>query len=99
MPSSGDDTVAREPAPAEAEDTGRRFGLSLWLCGAVIAGDQLSKALIRSSLSPFESRTIIPGVLDFIHVQNTGVAFGILNDAVMNQRVKAVLTKIGRAHV
>ena len=58
----------------------------------MVAADQLSKALIRASLAPFESRTIIPDLLDFIHVQNRGVAFGILNDAVIHQGVKAVLT-------
>jgi signal peptidase II len=84
--------LAHDGTAPEGEETSRRFGLSLWVCAAVIAVDQLTKALVKSTLSPFESRTIIPGVLDFIHVQNTGVAFGILNDAVMNQRVKALLT-------
>ena len=74
------------------EDTRRRFGLSLWLCGVVIVADQITKALVRASLAPFESRTIIPDLLDFIHVQNRGVAFGILNDVSMPQGVKAVLT-------
>ncbi len=75
-----------------AHEVGRRFGLSLWICGLVIAADQLAKALIRSTLAPFESRTIIPGFLDLIHVQNTGVAFGILNESRMNLQVKSVLT-------
>jgi signal peptidase II len=81
-------------ATAGNEDAVHRpgFGLSLWLCAAVIAVDQLTKALVRSSLMPFESRTIIPGLLDFIHVQNAGVAFGFLNESPMNHRVKAVLT-------
>jgi hypothetical protein len=38
------------------------------------------------------SVTIIPGLLDFIHVQNSGVAFGILNDAAMNHQLKSILT-------
>ena len=58
----------------------------------MIAADQLAKALVRSTLAPFESRTIIPGLLDFIHVQNTGVAFGILNDSTMNHQLKSMLT-------
>jgi signal peptidase II len=70
----------------------RRFGLSPLLCVAVIAADQIAKGLIRARLAPFESRTIIPGLLDFIHVQNAGVAFGILNDAAMNHQLKAVIT-------
>jgi signal peptidase II len=68
------------------------LGLSLWLCATVIAIDQLTKALVRSTLAPFESRTIVPGLLDFIHVQNAGVAFGILNESPMNHQLKTALT-------
>ncbi len=70
----------------------RRFGISYWLCGLVIVADQISKGLIRATLAPFESQTIVPGVVDFIHVQNRGVAFGILNDSAMDHQIKAVLT-------
>lgn len=77
---------------APGEEVRRRLGLSLWLCGSVIAADQITKGLIRATLAPFESRTVIPNFLDFIHVENRGVAFGILNDANMHQGVKAVLT-------
>jgi len=80
-------TVAGEPSGGRPA-----FGLSLWVCAIVIVADQAAKGLIRASLAPFESRTIIQGVLDFIHVQNTGVAFGILNDLAMNQALKKVLT-------
>jgi signal peptidase II len=83
----GPESVAQSRA-----ELGRRFGLSLWLCGAIIVADQITKALIRSTLAPFESRVIIPGLLDFIHVRNAGVAFGILNDAPISDSVKAVLT-------
>ena len=69
-----------------------RFGISFWLCGLVIAADQISKGLVRASLAPFETRTIVPGVVDFIHVQNRGVAFGILNDSPLDDQFKAVLT-------
>jgi signal peptidase II len=70
----------------------RRAGLAWWLCGLIIIADQLAKALVRTSLAPFESRTIIPGLLDFIHVQNAGVAFGILNDTDIGHRLKAAMT-------
>ena len=79
-------------APVAAPEAPARVGLSLWLCGAVIVLDQLGKALIRSRLAPLESQTIVPGLLDFIHVQNKGVAFGILNDYDMNLRLKAAIT-------
>lgn len=80
------------PDDTTTEEVRRRFGLSLWLCGTVIAADQITKALVRATLSPLESRTIVPDLVDFIHVQNRGVAFGILNDVNMNHGVKAVLT-------
>ena len=69
------------PAPSPVPSF---FGLSWWLSAGVIVADQISKALVRGLLAPFDSVTIIPGLLDFIHVQNAGVAFGILNDWAMN---------------
>lgn len=86
------ENAAAGPAGGTTTAGGRRFGISLWVCGLVIVADQVAKALVRASLAPFESRVIIPDLVDFIHVQNTGVAFGILNDSVMNERLKAVLT-------
>lgn len=40
--------------------------------------DQTSKALVRTSISPNETVTVLPGVLDIVHVRNTGAAFGML---------------------
>jgi signal peptidase II len=61
------------PAPA------RR--LELWLPPAVVIVDQLTKAAVRATLPLHESVTLVPGLLDFTHVRNTGAAFGILNAA------------------
>ena len=47
----------------------------------VLGLDQLTKGLVRQMLPLHESRTVIPGLLDFTHVQNTGAAFGLLNAA------------------
>jgi signal peptidase II len=69
-----------------------RTGLSWWLSAVVIAADQIAKGVVHATLAPFDSVTIIPGLLDFIHVQNSGVAFGILNDAAMNHQLKSILT-------
>lgn len=90
--STGSGSPVADVVAQSAQEVRRRFGLSIWLCAAIIVGDQISKAIVRAHLAPFESRPIIPGLLDFIHVQNTGVAFGILNDAAMNHQFKAVLT-------
>lgn len=48
---------------------------------AIVGLDQLTKQLVRQALPLHESRTVIPGLVDFTHVQNTGAAFGLLNAA------------------
>src|SRR5262245_1253577 len=86
---SGDDPASHVERAAFGPS---RTGLSWWLSATVIAADQIAKAIVHATLAPFDSVTIIPGLLDFIHVQNAGVAFGILNDAAMNHQLKAILT-------
>ena len=53
--------------------------LELWLPIVIVALDQLTKAIVRSALPLHGSVTIVPGLLDFTRVQNSGAAFGILN--------------------
>jgi signal peptidase II len=53
--------------------------LELWLPLLVVTVDQLTKAIVRAKLPLHESVTIVPGLMDFTHVRNTGAAFGILN--------------------
>jgi len=55
----------------------RRF--ELWLPGLIVLCDQVSKAIIRRTLPLHESVAVIPGVVDFTHIRNTGAAFGFLN--------------------
>lgn len=57
----------------------RRFELTLGT--AIVAADQLTKALVRQSLALYETTTIIPGFIDLTHVRNTGAAFGLFNAA------------------
>jgi signal peptidase II len=56
---------------------GRR--LETWLPILIVAFDQLTKAIVRSTLPLHGSVTVIPGFMDFTHVRNTGAAFGLLN--------------------
>ncbi len=83
-------------APGPPETAAERHPISRpwwWVtAAAVVMADQAAKALVRATLPPFERVTAIPGLLDFIHVRNAGVAFGILNDAAMGQALKAGLT-------
>jgi signal peptidase II len=55
--------------------------IELFLIGGVVSFDQLTKLTVRLMLPLHESRHIIPNLLDFTHVQNTGAAFGLLNAA------------------
>lgn len=45
----------------------------------VVVVDQLTKAIVRARLPLHESVTVIPGLMDFTHVRNTGAAFGFLD--------------------
>ena len=42
--------------------------------------DRLTKTFIESQFSLYESKNIIPGFLDFTHIRNKGMAFGILSN-------------------
>jgi signal peptidase II len=44
---------------------------------AVLVLDQWTKHLAETSLAGRPPLTLVPGVLDLVHVENTGVAFGL----------------------
>jgi signal peptidase II len=82
---TADNRVELGAPPAAATDArparvriGKPFELGLVL--VILIADQLSKAWVRANLQHGESRTIIPGFMDLTHVQNTGAAFGMLNN-------------------
>ena len=50
-----------------------------WITVSIIALDQITKGLVNAALGLYDSKTIIPGFLDLVHVRNEGVAFGLLN--------------------
>ena len=58
-----------------------RRALEVWVPLLVLGLDQLTKELVRRTLDLHASTTVIPGLLDFTHVRNTGAAFGILDGA------------------
>lgn len=64
-------------APPKERPFARPFEIGVILFIVVL--DQITKALVRSSLGTGESHTLIPGLVDFTHVENTGAAFGLLN--------------------
>lgn len=74
----------KEPGPAPSGTTavaGRSalFGKTGYLLVAlcVVWLDQWTKGLIEVSYSLGSSREIVPGFLNFTHVRNSGVAFGL----------------------
>jgi signal peptidase II len=65
---------------AGAATASGRAKLHEWLLiAAIVVADQVTKHLVVQRLELHESITIIPGLLDFTHVRNTGAAFGLLN--------------------
>jgi signal peptidase II len=75
MAEAFEEAVAAEFQPA------RPRRLEIWLPLLIVAIDQASKAVVRATLPVHDSVTVIPGLMDFTHVRNTGAAFGILNAA------------------
>jgi signal peptidase II len=59
----------------------RRRAPELMIVAVIVVLDQITKAAVKSRLSLHESVSVIPGVLDFTHVRNTGAAFGMLQSA------------------
>ena len=79
-----DSTALGAPPPESPahEHTARRpfvTALELAIIIGVIVVDQITKLIVKRVLPLHESRSIIPNLLDFTHVQNTGAAFGLLN--------------------
>ena len=76
------DNAINEPAIAAGEVAAaaapRRY-LEVWLPMVIVGVDQATKAMVRAALPLHDSVTIVPGVVDFTHVLNSGAAFGILN--------------------
>jgi len=77
---------ASEPSPAEASSSSSlepasvlSLRLLAGLAATVVLLDQVTKAMVRATLPLHESITVVPGLLDFTHVRNTGAAFGFLN--------------------
>ena len=66
---------------ADTPGVPRTRHLEIWLPLIIVVLDQLTKAAVRATLPLHASVTVVPGLMDFTHVRNTGAAFGILNAA------------------
>ncbi len=87
---AGADVPVPAPAPVAAEAAPpalhRAVQLFWWVSLAVIVFDQITKEIVVRVLPLYESQPLIPGLVDFVHVRNAGVAFGLLNDVDHPQR-------------
>jgi signal peptidase II len=57
----------------------RERRLEILIVVAVVALDQLTKALVRNTLSLHQTIDVVPDLLSLTRVHNTGAAFGMLN--------------------
>jgi signal peptidase II len=78
-PAGGGPPAAAAVAADGASPAPGRARLFWWLSLVIIAADQAAKAAVRGAVAPFETRPIIAGAVDLVHVRNEGVAFGLFN--------------------
>ena len=65
-------------SPIVTSRRGSRILIFWLLAGLVVLIDQATKAAVRvTSPTPGYMGTLIPGVIDLVHVENTGAAFNI----------------------
>ena len=87
------DELTAPPLPSASAapiTTARQFRMFWSVSLAIVVADQVTKAIVRATLAPNASVSVIPGFIDLIHVHNSGVAFGFLND--LDVPFKAVVT-------
>ncbi len=58
---------------------------------AVIVLDRLAKSAIADNIALHDSVTIIPGVFNLTHVENTGAAFGLFADSNAHWKIGALV--------
>lgn len=47
---------------------------------ALVIGDRLTKDVIKTHLGSYDSISVIPGLFNVVHVENPGIAFGLLTN-------------------
>jgi signal peptidase II len=51
------------------------------IAAAIVVLDRFTKGIIKAHISVFDSITVIPGLLNIVHTENPGIAFGMLANA------------------
>lgn len=90
---------ASAPGDVPAEDSVGLAGKGIYLLLAVVivAIDQVTKGLVEGGIGLHERHEIIPGLLNFTHVRNSGVAFGLFADQGTAQVGAWILSGLGAA--
>jgi len=57
-----------------------KYGRLIFITGAILVLDQVSKLLILNSIPLLHSIDVIPGLFSITHIHNPGGAFGLLAD-------------------
>lgn len=66
----------------------RRLG---WVVVAVIAADWLTKFLVLNRIALHHQVAVLENLLYFVHRQNRGIAFGIMNEGALHWRLPLLL--------
>jgi lipoprotein signal peptidase len=64
--------------------------LTWWLIALVVVADQITKLMVQHYIPLFDAVTVVPGLVDLVHIHNAGVAFGLMND--MTHPFRSALT-------
>lgn len=51
------------------------------IAAAIVLLDRFTKELIKAHISLYDTITVIPGLLNIVHTENPGIAFGMLANA------------------
>ncbi len=73
------DTPVPAP-PATGPQPAGGWRTQAWIVAAIVALDQITKALVRAYIPLHDTVPVIGDVINLVHVRNTGAAFGLLND-------------------
>jgi signal peptidase II len=69
----------------------RQRRLAFALAGGIFALDRLTKWIIETRVSAFDTISVIPGFFSIVHSQNRGAAFGIFADSTSEWRTALLI--------
>jgi signal peptidase II len=73
--------LSARPALEPSSSNMRHRLVPFLIAAVVVVLDRLTKEMIKMHLSVYDSITVIPGLFNIVHVENPGIAFGMLANA------------------